>query len=255
MTTVYISNNNIQVLIGESTGKKVTITKAYQTEAPMGCIINGMVTNEQDYVGHLKQFWEENNIPKKDVSLVISSTHFVSKIVDLPTVSDRKTVEFIKHELSEVVRVKEPMFTYLTLSEDKKTKMRKVLAVVIEKAFIQRHLTLFEGMDIDITHIDSALSCAIRSLQSMPSMSEDVTVTHIMENANMLNLLFVDGVYTFSNSTRLFSEHGTPGFGVEVARAVSTMQQFVKSQSLEKPCTQFILQVRRKAIMTIAVNV
>jgi hypothetical protein len=56
-----------------------------------------------------------------------------------------------------------------------------------------------------------------------------------MENANMLNLLFVDGVYTFSNSTRLFSEHGTPGFGVEVARAVSTMQQFVKSQSLEKP--------------------
>jgi hypothetical protein len=127
------------------------------------------------------------------------------------------------------------MFTYLTLSEDKKTKMRQVLAVVIEKAFIQRHLSLFEGMGIDITHFDSALSCAIRALQSMPALKQDITVTHLRDNANMLNLLFVDGVYTFSNSTRLFSEHGTPGFGVEVARAVSTMQQFVKSQSLEKP--------------------
>jgi hypothetical protein len=113
--------------------------------------------------------------------------------------------------------------------------MCQVLAVVIEKAFVQRHLTLFESMGIEVTHLDSALSCAIRALQSMPAVREDITVTHLMENANMLNLLFVDGVYTFSNSTRLFSEHGTPGFGVEVARAVSTMQQFVKSQSLEKP--------------------
>jgi Tfp pilus assembly PilM family ATPase len=235
MTTVYISNSSIQVLIGDSNGKKVTITKRFQTEAPVGCIINGMVTNEQDYVNHIKQLWEENNIPKKDVALAINSTHFITKIVDLPTVSDRKTVDFLKHELQDVVRVKEPMYTYLTLSEDKKTKMSKVLAIVIEKAFVTRHINLFAGLGIEISYFDAALSSAIKALQSMPAMKNDISVTHIMENSNMLNLLFVDGVYTFSNTTRLFSEHGTPGFGVEVARAVSTMQQFVKAQQLEKP--------------------
>lgn len=241
MTTVYISNNNIQVLIGESNGKKVNVTKTFVTQAPMGCIINGMVTNEQDYTSHIKQFWEENKLPKKDVSLVISSSHFVTKIVDLPVVSDRKTVEFLQKDLQDVVRAKEPIYTYLTLKEDKKTKMRQVLAVVIEKSFVHRHLNLFKDMGIEVTHFDAALSCAIRALQTMPAIKTDISVTHIMENTNMMNLLFVDGVYTFSNTTRLFSEHGTPGFGVEVARAVSTMQQFVKTQSLEKPLHSIFL--------------
>ena len=75
-TSVYLSNNNINAVVG-SGGGKIRVKRVCSTQIPEGSLINGIITNEADLAEQLKEFWAANKLPKKDVSLVINSSQFV----------------------------------------------------------------------------------------------------------------------------------------------------------------------------------
>ena len=53
--------------------------RLYETEAPEGSIINGVITGEEELGAHLSQFWKENHLSTRNVCLVLHSSQFMLK--------------------------------------------------------------------------------------------------------------------------------------------------------------------------------
>ena len=238
-TVVYLSNNSIKVLTGEQKKKGVQVDNIYLTLAPEGSIINGIVTDQEEFLRHLKEFWEVNRLPKKGISLVINSSQFVNRTMELPEMSDKEVLSYISREFSDVERTKNPVYNFFTLSKEGQTK--KIFATMVERSFLDEHVQMFSSLGISISSIDSANGCAIRILQQLPSIQKGARIVQILDDMNMTNFLFINGVYEYSSRSRIFNDRGTIGFGVEVARAVSNLLQFAQAQHFKERITHVYL--------------
>ena len=47
-TCVYMSNRKIQVAVGNPKNHSIAVKRLYETEAPEGSIINGVITGEEE---------------------------------------------------------------------------------------------------------------------------------------------------------------------------------------------------------------
>lgn len=65
ITSVYLSNNNIRAVVGQSSGKRIRIRNVYSRQIQEGSLINGVITNESQLSEELAAFWSENQLPKK----------------------------------------------------------------------------------------------------------------------------------------------------------------------------------------------
>lgn len=88
--SVYFSNQIIQIAVG-TRGKKGKLTSVYTTLAPEGSIINGIVMDSDSLGAHIKGFWEQNKLPKKDVYLVVNSNKIAGKNLEVPNMNQKKT--------------------------------------------------------------------------------------------------------------------------------------------------------------------
>lgn len=54
-TCVYMSNRRIQAAVGNAKKGSISVKRLYETLAPEGCIINGVITAEEELAAHLKE--------------------------------------------------------------------------------------------------------------------------------------------------------------------------------------------------------
>ena len=87
-TVIYLSNQTMKVITGEEKRGVLTVTRAFQEEAPKLSIVNGQVTDDQAFTTFLKEFWENHKLPKKDVYLIVNSTQTVIRFFELPGFSE-----------------------------------------------------------------------------------------------------------------------------------------------------------------------
>ena len=95
-TVIYLANQQIQVITGTPGNRKISVADCYTEDAPDGCIINGMIMDADAFVSFMQNFWTTHNLPTKDVILVINSTKFIGKNIEMPLLNPKKTEEFIK---------------------------------------------------------------------------------------------------------------------------------------------------------------
>ena len=95
MLTVYLSNKYIRIVTGESSSGKVNIRGMYYTIDTTGCLVNGSIVDEEALLDILKEQWEMQNLPKKDVYLVLDSSQFNSKVVQVPVMNEKKMMEYL----------------------------------------------------------------------------------------------------------------------------------------------------------------
>ena len=101
--SVYFSNQIIQIATG-TRGAKGKLTNVYTTMAPEGSIINGIVMDAESLGQHVKNFWEQNNLPKKDVYLIVNSNKIAGKNLEVPNMNPKKTLAFIIREFADMQR-------------------------------------------------------------------------------------------------------------------------------------------------------
>ena len=101
--SVYFSNQIVQIAVG-TRAKKGSLKSVYTTMAPEGSIINGIVMDADALGAHIQRFWEANNIPKKDVYLVLNSNKIAGKNLGVPNMNGKKTLEFILREFADMQR-------------------------------------------------------------------------------------------------------------------------------------------------------
>lgn len=229
--SIYLSNNNIDAVIGNM-GKKVTIQRVCHAQIPEGSLINGIITNEAELAEQLKAFWEENKLPKKNVSLVINSSQFVQKTVTLPKMKEKKIREMLPMEFGDVSDQKDPILDYMIASAREKNTI-SLNAVMVERSFVQGYLTLFESIGIKVSSIGVARACRTRLLGTLKQLQDLSCVVMIVDGSTISSMFWVEREVVYATQRRVFSEPGTPQFGAELARQVSSIQQFAITQQIQ----------------------
>lgn len=242
-TILYLSNQLVQAV--EMKGKNSLAV--YQEKAPEGSIINGIITDEEVFLDWIRKFFVKNKLSKKECALVVNSTQLGSRVLELPKAGNGEIMKMIAREFADI-RTDDTVFTYHVLEGDSKSKMIRVLAVAAEKAFLKAYLHLFIQAGIEVVSIEPAITGFVRRFMASPDIQKRNCIVQILDGQEMLSMLFVKGVYTYSQRNRLFSEEEKAWSG-ESAAVVGRLTQFATSQQVEDPIdTLFVCGERQGAL-------
>lgn len=236
--TVYLSNTEIQILSGAGTSKNVTVRNVYTMKTPEGSILNGVITDAAALSSALKDFWKTNRLPKTGIQLIVNSPQFMVRLMEIPTLSPQKSLAFLKREFVDIERTKKPVIGFFVMGNDKKTKKTQVCAELAEYDFIDTYNQIFTDAGITLSQVNSGVGMAVNLLQRTEEIKGKTVVVMLLDGMTLTSILFVKGEYYYSSSTRLFSDHGTPEFGREIAGVVSQLEQFTKAQHVEDVITE-----------------
>lgn len=233
-TVIYLANQIIQIVEGTAGKKGASISNCISLQAPEGSIINGMIMDAEVFSAFLTEAFMENRISTKDVTLVINSTKFIGRRMELPAMKPAQEMEYIARDYTESGRAGEEMiYGYISLSSQK-GKLKSIYAEGIEEEFINDYLDIFAKAGIKLKSIYSGESCLINHSSQMVKSGLRTYLMMIIEGTSLIQILFVNGVFYYYNSVRCFQDIGSVEYGMNMARSVSQIMQFMKSERIEE---------------------
>ncbi len=237
MTTIlYLSNQLVQAV--KMKGKKVS--HVCQEKAPEGSIINGIITDEEVFLDWIGRFFFKNRLSKKKCQLVINSTQIHMRVLKLPKTGNIELLNMIAREYSDI-RTEKTVFTYQVLENDPHDKMQRILAMAVEKDFIISYLRLFAQAGIEVTTVESAITRFIHRFSNHSEIQTNNCIVQILDGADLISMLFVKGVYLYSQKNRIFNVTDESILINEAEAVLGRLQQFATSQQIEDPISTVFL--------------
>ena len=233
---LYLSNRLVQAV--EIRDKKTVFV--CQDMAPEGSIINGIVTDEEMFLAWIKQFITENKLPHKECSLVINSTQLNSRVLELPKIGNKELKKMIAREFADS-RTENTVYTYHVLETTGGGKMQRIFAVAAEREFLEGYIRLFAQAGVEIISIEPAIANFVRRFMGTPEICKNNCIVQILDGQEIISILFVKGVYLYSQRNRIFSEDDQKALGGEAGAVVERLLQFATSQHVEDPVSTLFL--------------
>lgn len=231
-TVIYLSNQQIQVVQGTKSAGKMQVQAVYSAEAPEGSIINGIIMDPESFVEFLKDFWHHRRLPAKDVDLVVNSTKFVGKTIEMPSMPEAKVTEFLAREFTDIERNEERIYASILLNMVEK-KMYKRYVESVGQAFIKDYIDIFGEAGIKLGGIYSGESSIISLAKKTLGKDKKTFLLQIADSMTLTTILWVDGNFYYYNSVRCFHDQGTEEYAGDLARSVSQISQFMKANQVE----------------------
>lgn len=238
-TVIYLANQQIQIVEGKR-GKAATVTRCFDILAPQGSIINGMVMDTDGFGSFLKGIWSENKLSVKDVILVVNSTKFVGQNMEIPKMSDEKTLDHIRRGFSNIDRSEEKIYGFLRLESTQK-KMQRLYAESVSPDYIKDYISFFESIGITLKGIYSGEGSTIGLINSTMAKHHGTFMLMIADSMTLTTILYVNKVFTYYNSARCFHDPGTEEYAQDLTRSVSQIRQFMQANQLEAELETIIL--------------
>lgn len=239
-TVVYLANKQLQIVVGTEGTKKVTLKNSYLAFAPEGSIINGIIMDTELFTEFIKNLWETEKLPKKDVILVVNSNKFSGKKIEMPSLNDSKTLEFIEREFSDVRREGESVYSYIPLSQSD-GKMKKYYVESIPTDFLNDYIEIFGNAGVKVKAIYSGESSLIGFTRVTIGKKYKTFALQMADSMIITTLLWVNGEFYYFNSTRCFHDQGTEDYANDIARSISQIIQFMQANQIEFPLESIIL--------------
>ncbi len=228
--SLFISNNYINAVQGSGAKGSVSVRKCVKAPIQEGLLINGMIMNEDLLSDAVKNVWADNPELAKSVRLIVDSTAVLSKRLRVPVENDKKLLEIIKDEYSEVENYDKLLYDYRVLNPKARDGGMDILSCAVEREFIEGYISLFDKAGIKLEAVNTALSSIIDAAAFCKKLSRKTYVIANLDGNNLSNTLFVDGDYNYSSRSRLLEEVGSEDSADEMYRIFSSLVQFNKSQ-------------------------
>lgn len=222
---IYLSNRDVKAIVGTEKGGRAVATRTCRAQAPEGSIINGSVTDDEGFSRFLQDFWERCLLPKKDVTLILGSAQAVTRLIEVPNMSHKKMLEYLPREFASVERSREPVYGYHQISRE--GALCKVLAVMVERSFLEPHVERFKEMGICLDGIVMAAMAKIQAFHHLGYLRDHTCIVQMLDGMSLLNVLYVKGKYQQFTRSRISGEQGTEALGAECAGVISSQQQFL----------------------------
>lgn len=240
ITVVYLANQHIQVVTGNPGEHKIGVSKCYEAEAPEGSIINGIVMDVELFTGFIKEFWNANGISHNNVHLVVNSSKFIGKTIEMPALGAGKTYSYITREFADIERDDTYLYSYLTIGGGA-GKIKRIYAESVEPEFVSDYVEIFRDAGITLKSIRSSESSII-GMTAATLGRRFKTFALIIADSNILTtILWIDGSFYYFNSMRSFYDKDTEDYAGDFARAVSQTIQFMQAHQIEQQLESIVV--------------
>lgn len=227
-TAVFLSDRNVYVVVGEGTHGSMTVTKTVHGVAPEYCIADGQVLNEEAFDRFFLDFWRSNGLPEREVTLVLGGSHAVTRILSVPNLSHRGLMKYLQREFSYPQYRGSLVLGYSRMGQDEG--MVKLCVSAVERRILKPHIIRFRRMGIGLKFLVTSGMAGMLLLNELEYIRRTPCVVQILEGMTRINVICLNGQYYQHNTTRIGEERGTTAFGIESARSISGIQQFLKTQ-------------------------
>ncbi|MCQ2487991.1 MAG: pilus assembly protein PilM [Clostridia bacterium] len=235
ITSVFISNEKIQVLTGDKDKKgRLDVKACMYVTLPEKAVVNGVIADELGIKESIQKLWDKYNLPKRDISLVIDSGTILNKKITCPILPKASMPNVVQDEFKDVEGFANFLFDY-TVIEDGKNGEPMLFANAVGKELIAAYVRVFNGLDIQLSRINTAINAEMSLVAANPGTSQDTEIVVNLDSINLTSVLYIDGKYSFASRSRILEQRGTEGSRMEIVRALSSLIQFARSENSQKP--------------------
>ncbi|MCL2865342.1 MAG: hypothetical protein FWE25_07375 [Lachnospiraceae bacterium] len=235
ITSVYLSNNMIQIVRGDKTSRLPQVSGLIQEEILEGSILNGIITNEQELYEHLKDIWEKYKLPTKDVELVLNSAKIIAKNVVTPESNQKVLQKTASMEFTDAQQKEGVIYDYAPWNKGKEKGNIEILAVMVEESHLQTFVDLFKKLNIHLNRITFARTAIRNYLANVKELQKETNMILMVDGNALITILWGAGQLYYMDKKRLFVPVGSAGFMTEVLRSISNTKQLHGAQKIESP--------------------
>lgn len=233
---VYITNNKIQVLTGSCVKNKLQVVNFYEEPLEEGCILNGIIMNNYSLQNTLIQMWQKNNLPTKDVTLVVNGSSITVKPLKIPQVNPKNVPGLIRAEFKDIEGVQNMLVDYSVVNPKNQDGSCSILAVLSTKEFVTSYISLFKEAKIELDVIDLVQNCLIKMMKRLKSLQNKTYAVFILDKC-----LFSNDNFVMTRRSRILADPADEGFEREVGQNINSIIQFNKSEQTGADITDIFL--------------
>lgn len=229
---VYLSNQQIEIIEGKR-GKTAIIKDRLSLTAPEGTIINGIVMDDERFIAFMKDVWVQQKFSVKNVVLIVNSSKFVGQTMEMPKMSDERTLEYIKRGFSNIDKDEEKVYGFVRLNTTGNNRQQRLYAESISAEYIRDYCELFNAIGIKLKAIYSGESNLISLMNRTAAKKYDNFILMMADGMTLGTMLYTNAEYTYSNLVRCFHEQGTDDYAQDLIRSVSQIRQFLSANHID----------------------
>ncbi|WP_373484535.1 hypothetical protein [Acetobacterium sp.] len=230
-TIVYFSNEGIQIIQGSMKREQLIVSHFQTLPFESGTLINGVITNEEAVKQIIADALKTNKNIFKNLKLIIDSSLIATKNVEVPKLKPKELDALAVTEFEDSAgNYEELLVDYSSIPGPNG---RNMFCCGIEKRVLASYINLFRSMKIPVMSIDVGLNTIIQYVSASKDYRGMTFSVNILDGKNLVSILFENGIYVFSNRSRLMAERGTTAFGEELSEKLSSLIQFNKAQRSE----------------------
>lgn len=238
---VYITNNKIQVLTGSCVKNKLQVVNFYEEPLEEGCILNGIIMNNYSLQNTLTQMWQKNNLPTKNVTLVVNGSSITVKPLKIPQVNPKNVPGLIRAEFKDIEGVQNMLVDYSVVNPKNQDGSCSILAVLSTKEFVTSYISLFKEAKIELDVIDLVQNCLIKMMKRLKSLQNKTYAVFILDKNMLMQCLFSNDNFVMTRRSRILADPADEGFEREVGQNINSIIQFNKSEQTGADITDIFL--------------
>jgi hypothetical protein len=217
--------------VGDADSRTVRIQDFGEEILPTGGMINSIITDEDIMTRFFSEMGAKYGFARNQTLLVIDSNNIQTKIIDVPAVSDIKVLEFIKRSFNQYSdAVTDDVYDFTVLNPRAESGGVSVLAVSVNKQMLQTYKSVLIGAGYDLKSVNVGVNTQIKLAKFLPQLKEGTYVFTQIDGRNLSVSLFENGNFRIVNKSRMVQQENSAEWFSEIGNAISSMQQFSKSQ-------------------------
>ncbi len=229
---LYIADSNLVLIGGTGSGRKAKVYRTYEMDLPIDCISGGVVTNEELFASHLKEFFKASRIKIKKLDIVLGTKSSESIKLSVPNRSKSLVLDYIQREFRKY-RDFERACTYLPIGKGKLGKTLDVLAGCLSTEALESYLNVFEILNIKVGSVRIALPAAVNYISKHRKLRKlEWSLIQFAEIDAIYNILLKNGEYYHIYTHSTASNKDVRVFAAESAKALSNILQFMKANRI-----------------------
>jgi len=247
-TSVFLSNTTIQIVVGKTSGKRISIERIIEEPMPNDAILNGVIVPGGDEViaEKLKDIRIRHRI-SENANLVINSPQFMADVIEAPALSVSKTTSYIDKQTKsdQYSRIASPVKGWYLIDKAKsnagdkdaasKMNTRSLIAEVCDKEFLDRYVKLFANAGFKLGSVHDGVKLADKLLENC--VGDATAIYMIRDGQQIVTILYVKGKYFYDSTKRTFRTPCTDEYAQEIINNISGIRQFAGAQRIGDPIT------------------
>ncbi len=204
-TAVFISNEQIQILRYNKSGKNPAVVNDYIVrDLPERAVFNGVITDRGSLSARIGEIVAENRGVFQNASLILETNSIITKKIPVPKLSERQYRAVAQEELSNNTGDYGDLMFDSQLLNEKSGQF--ILACAVDKNIVEDYQSIFRDAGVKLEGISFSLDLMIALAKQESQLSEETVVLSVVDGISVHSAIFDKGDYVFSTRARLFAD-------------------------------------------------